>query len=198
MRGRFALPQVRLKASVYVYLAGMVLLLPVKWLFAGIFSAALHEAFHIAAIRLTRRKVLGITVSASGTEICTAALLPREELLCALAGPASCVIGLLLARWFPRLAVCSVLHSLYNLLPVYPLDGGRALLCAAEIALPQPFGDVLCRYIEAVCLIGIGAAAVYGCVILRLGIFPILLAAFLIARAQGGKKPCKDGKLRVQ
>ena len=70
----------------------------------------------------------------------TALMEKGTELFCALAGPVGGLSLLLLSRWFPYIAVCGFLQAAYNLLPLFPLDGGRAVIC-----LLQMFGDLRCK-----------------------------------------------------
>ena len=45
------------------------------------------------------------------------------ELLCTLAGPVAGGLTVLLWRWYPELAVAGLVQTVFNLLPVPPLDG---------------------------------------------------------------------------
>ncbi len=175
---------IRCKASIYLLIPLLLLCFPVKWFAAVAASAVLHELCHMAMLRALRKEVCGVEIGVGGMEIRTEPMAAWQELLCALAGPASCLLTLPIARWFPRLAVCSVFHSLYNLLPIYPLDGGRALLSLAEMLLPLPVADRLCRYVEVAVILGIAGAGIYGTVILHLGLLPVLFAALLLVKAQ--------------
>ena len=56
----------------------------------------------------------------------------RRELLAVLAGPAGSLLLLSLYRVLPRVAVCAAVQGFYNLLPIEPLDGGRALRLCLE------------------------------------------------------------------
>ena len=103
----------------------MLLLFPFS-IFAGVLlAAAVHECGHLLAIRLTGGRVLGIRFHAGGARIETAPMEPGREALCVLAGPAAGALMIFTWNWFPELAVAGVVQTVFNLIPVYPLDGGR-------------------------------------------------------------------------
>lgn len=104
-------------------------------------ACTLHELGHYIAIRLLRGQVARLRVTCVGAEMVLSArcpLGPARELAAALAGPA---VNLLLAlgcaglgeRWWCFAGVNLAL-ALFNLLPVGPLDGGRALGCLLTLA----------------------------------------------------------------
>lgn len=117
----------------WLVLAMMGLLFPVQVTAGVLLAAAVHECGHMLAIRLTGGKVRRLLLHAGGARLETAPMGPGQELLCALAGPVAGVLTVLLWRWFPELALAGLVQTVFNLLPVYPLDGGRALVCARKI-----------------------------------------------------------------
>ena len=96
----------------------------------GCFLAAMavHELAHLLAIRLCRVPVNGICLRFSGAVIRCGFCGYGQEAICAAAGPAaSFLLGWAVLRIAPQLAGMSFLLGAGNLLPVYPLDGGRIL-----------------------------------------------------------------------
>ena len=194
----------RKSGGLLVFLALAVLVLPLRWLGAAILAGAVHEACHWGAVRLCGGEVRRLSAGFSGAEMTVEGLDAGRELLCALAGPVGGLMLLGLSRFLPRTALCAGFQSLYNLLPVYPLDGGRALRCLCALVLPGRAGERVCEAVRHFCLAGIGCLGLYGTLFLHLGLMPLLLAIAIIVRVGGmnggmnGKIPCKTGAFSVQ
>lgn len=180
-----------------IFAALMILLVPLRWLFAAVLAAAIHESFHILAISLVGNRILGIRIGLGGTVIETDVAGNVQELLCAMAGPAGSLLLLTLCHSFPELALCGGVQGLFNLLPVYPLDGGRALLCFLRMVFPKNaarIGKIAGRAVLTL----LASLALYGVLRLSLGISPVILLMLLLIKAFLRKKPCKQRQIRVQ
>ena len=117
--------RIQISAGAFLTLAVLLMLLPIQWVTALFVAAAVHEACHLGAIRLLGADLRQIRVGMRGAVIETGYLSPGRELICTMAGPCGSAALVLLAPWFPRLAICGFVHCFYNLLPIYPMDGGR-------------------------------------------------------------------------
>lgn len=176
-----------ISAAACLFLATAILVLPVPWILAAIAAAVFHELCHIAAVYLCGGKISRLQIGVSGAVMEAEPMSRGKEWICALAGPLGSLLLLLFAKWIPRTAVCGAFHALYNLLPVYPLDGGRAFRCGAELIFPNQ-AEKLCNCAEKICLILIGLLAVYAAVFLRLGLFPVLMAGFLFLKTKAAQR----------
>jgi len=172
-----------LSKTVYIYFALLLLLVPIRLLFAAAVSAAIHELFHIAAICFMGIQIHSIHIGVRGARIHTEPMTGKEELLCSLAGPLSGFLLLFLFRRMPVIALTGAIQSLYNLLPLYPTDGGRALQCCAKLILPHGAADKMIYTAEIITLSAVMALGVYGSVWLRLGILPAALAVSLLLQS---------------
>ncbi len=111
----------------WIVLGLMLLLFPLRFLAGVLLAAAVHECGHLLAIRLTGGRIHRLELRAGGARIVADPMEPGKEILCALAGPAAGVMTILAWRAFPELALAGLVQTAFNLLPVYPLDGGRVL-----------------------------------------------------------------------
>ena len=121
--------------AAYVMAAAALLMLPLEWVITVGTAATIHEVGHLIALFFCLVPECRIQIGLFGAKIETGELLPVQEILCGLAGPAAS-FSLLLWRRFPVLGLIGLIQGVFNLLPVYPLDGGRVLRVLLECFLP--------------------------------------------------------------
>ncbi len=117
----------------------------------------------------------------------TEPLTKLEEIIAALAGPIGGLALLFLSRWAPYVAICGAIQSAYNLIPLFPLDGGRAMLRLLQLMFHDAQGLAIYRVIRFLFNIGIIFLSLIGHY-LGFGIVPIIAAIFVIAKCS-----CKHG-----
>ncbi len=170
--------KLRFTAAGCIALALMLLVLPLRWILAWMAAAAFHEGCHALAVKLCGGHVGEVDIDCTGANMHVSGIARGRELICALAGPVGSLVLVFFAKWIPATAVCAVFQSAYNLLPLYPMDGGRALRCFLEMVMPNHAEKVCC----AVGIATVGllfAGALYAAIGLKLGIMPLLLALIL-------------------
>ena len=179
--------RMEITAGFCILWALLILVLPLKFLLGAAFAALVHELCHALAVRLTGGQVLGLTLDAGGLTMEVSGLDARWELLCALAGPAGSI--LISQVPVPEIAVCALIQGLFNLIPLAPLDGGRALGCALELFCPR-WRRTVQSVVEWAALLGLLAAIP----VFHLGAGAY--AAWMLVAMR--KFPCKQGRKALQ
>lgn len=185
-------PILRLDFSACFLLALGILILPPDWLFGAILAAVIHELCHFCMARFLGVNCTGIRISAAGFVMELVPMNRHEELLTSAAGPVGSLLLLVLVHVYPQLAVCGAIQGLYNLLPIWPLDGGRILRCIL------PGREGVFTVAEWCAGILIMCAGLYLAWKLQLGFWPIGITGFITGKAFLRKIPCKDAVLGVQ
>lgn len=186
------------KPAFLIYLALSLLLLPFWWVLAWFTAVAVHELSHLLMLRLLGLTIYNISFDINGAKIEAEHMMNYRELLCALAGPLGGYLLVLFIRVYPELAVCGVLQSVYNMLPIYPLDGGRILRCLLNIITHNSVSGNTIKYIEWFVLAMLFSVALYSTFVLKLGVLPLILVFALFLKNKSVKFPCKQVKLIVQ
>ncbi len=146
-------------------------------------SVGAHELGHLLVLRAMGIPIEGIRAALGGTEILTKPLSYRQEILAALTGPGVNLLLLLLtADRYPVMALINGVLLMYNMIPIYPLDGGRILRGTLHLMLPLGLAGIMEKICAGVCLASMFLGAGYLCVAYRCGIWPILLCGFLFYR----------------
>lgn len=155
-------------------------------------AVLVHETGHFLALRLCGVPVEGFSLKLTGAVIRTGAAGYRQELLCALAGPGASLLAAAIAcRFAPWFSIVSGGLGLLNLLPLYPLDGGRVLRCAFALL---GWEDRMRPVIRAVTYGTCGLLMLLACWLTaarQAGLWPIFAALLLLCRV--GEANLREG-----
>ena len=195
---RAAKEKLSVTTEFFFFLAVVFLLVPIQWFGAWVLALSFHELCHYTALRLCGGEVAGIQIGCRGITIKTQPLSFGKEAFCAYAGPLGGLVVLLFARYLPRTAICELLFSAYNLLPIFPLDGGRGLTCILKKFLPTVIADRVSCYVENGTLLSIFVIAIYAVFRLGLGLLPAVISVIVLLRSKGIKLSCKKVRLGLQ
>lgn len=151
-------------------------------------SVLCHEMGHLLAMKCCGVQARGISLSLGGAVIQAGEMGNLQELICACGGPAtSILLGAAMLRSCPELALVSLLLGGVNLVPIYPMDGGRILRSIL----------MRCCWKHAALILRItayGTAAIFmvlACWVTawrQSGVWPIFAALVLLWRAGDGEK----------
>lgn len=136
-RRRFSLD---IRPGAVALLAGLYFLLPLRWCVRLVLAVTVHELGHVVALMLCGAEIYGLRMEACGLALRCASLEGAMRTIAAsLAGPAAGVglFCILRGLGYPEGADLSLLYACVNLLPVLPLDGGRALQAIAAARMGE-------------------------------------------------------------
>lgn len=159
---------------------------PADSFFPFLFSVTAHEAGHLMALYFLHVPIRKLSVTVSGAVLETDVLPYRSEIIAAAAGPA---VNLLMfvscLQKYPIFSLVNLCLLLYNLLPFYPLDGGR-ILRAILLSLFQPkTADILEKCIMLTGMISLTACSVYLTCVWHAGLWPVILCAAIFLKIAG-------------
>lgn len=167
--------KVQIDPACFLWWAVLLIALPLRWIIAGFLAAAFHELCHYLAIRLTGGDVGSLRITTGGAVMEAGAMTPGKELFASLAGPMGGLALLAVARWMPLTALCGLVQSIYNLLPLYPLDGGRALHSLARLLTDESKAERWLGYLNRGVTLALTGMVFYAIAVLRLGLWPLIL-----------------------
>lgn len=189
---------IRISPHICLITAIAFLTVPFPWVIGWIVAVLSHEFSHCVALFLCGIPIKGIYMGNGGARIQTHSLSHWQTILCSLAGPAGGFALLLIRDIFPQAVLCSLILSGYNLLPVFPLDGGRALRSLACLLLPAHCAEMVCFFFEMIVFLTVIVLGIVMTFQWNLGMIPLTAAALFLLRMHRIKIPCKSIIKRVQ
>ena len=168
----------------YFLLMLLLLLLPFQWMCAGAIAICFHEICHYFAIKILAENSPGVRFYSYGARMPLPEMRRGRELLCALAGPAGGVILMVFHTVFPKLAFCAMVQTAYNLLPIYPLDGGRALRCVLELTTEPPRAARIVGSVSRITRWGLVIFGIYATLCTSFGVVAAVFTAIVLIRTK--------------
>jgi hypothetical protein len=174
--------RITVEPAVYLLVAVSAMILPLRFVTAWFAATVVHEVCHCLAVWIFGNQLEHIHIGTGGMVIQTNPMCPWKGAVSAIAGPAGGLFLVFFGRQFPMLAVCALVQSIFNLLPLRSLDGERFLHCTISMFLKNGNASCLCDWIDFFTLILILGICLYGSFALKMGLLPVLFALSLILR----------------
>ncbi len=181
-----SLTEISLHPLTVLYIALSLLLGRFSFVFALFFIAFIHELFHVFAARIFKLKISEIQILPIGcyANIENIDTLKRfEQIIVLISGPLSFFFTMALITFFYRTDVISIygyreyseinfFMMIFNLLPIYPLDGGRILKIILSSILSEK------KSITASAIIGLMVSLIFSLQLIKIGQY--LFSSFIL------------------
>ena len=168
---------------------------------ATLLALLLHELAHVLAGKLLKVNTFKIELMPFGGVSLMESCKPWRMALIAMAGPLCNALIVLcflpLVKYNPYEWLCVFLQAnlviaIFNLMPAFPLDGGRVLVCMLSPVLGQTFAERICSVfgmLLGLFLAGAGVACVFYLGQINLSLLAVGMFLFLAALRQGKPSP---------
>lgn len=166
--------RIKISAGAIVLGAAIYFLLDLETTLALLVPIVIHELGHLTVMQALRLSAHAMRVTVKGLQLEYGGYVSFAGLIAAAAsGPAAGIIYAFAASWLGNRyandylllsAGISTVLSLFNLLPVLPLDGGRILHTFAYCAAGRQFADKLidiCGFTVSVAMFALGAVLMW-------------------------------------
>lgn len=148
-----------------------------------------HELGHLVVLRLCGVPVGGIRIGVCGAVIETGWMAYGKEIVCAAAGPAvNILIGASVLRAEPEFGLVNLALAAVNLLPFYPMDGGRMLRAVLLLCCSQEWAERIVHWATVGTCLVLMVLSCWATAALQAGVWPIFAALVLLWRAGGKEK----------
>lgn len=140
------------KASIHIqpgfliYMSLCIMLIPARIILAWLIASVVHEVGHIICIIFMKKEIYSLNIKASGMYIEMESIPHWQEGIIALSGPLIGFSLLFVSKYMPMTALFAMFQGVYNLLPFYPMDGGRVLLGILRSVFGSEKGLRIYRY----------------------------------------------------
>lgn len=172
-----------IRPSFLIFLAAYYYFDPIQSFWPFLTAILAHEGGHLLMLLLLGLPVHRLELTLGGAVMETEALTYRQEILIAMAGPAMNFLLLIgVSRYLPVFALVNFCLLAYNLLPFYPLDGGRILRGILCLQFSRGTASVVEQCIGILGLLAILGAAGYLSMVWKAGWWPVLVCASLCFR----------------
>lgn len=178
-----------------IWLAVLVLFSEPSQLAALLVAVSLHELGHIAVARGLGIGISRFHLSVLGARLEVAREIPYlSELLLAAGGPLSGLLLALGARivsatfvgalgvWLADLSTVSLCLSIFNLLPLPTLDGGRIYFCLLCSLFSLRAARLITRVLALLCLLSLWLLSVYLLLRAEFGLSMLIFSCIFFAR----------------
>lgn len=196
MHRKFRWDRFQVTTGFCIVLAVSLLVVPLPWILAWLVAAYVHEMGHIIAIISGGHRIDRVIIDCWGAKIYTD-FIGKDEWYCALAGSFFALLLLMFIRVIPRVAICAVAQSAFNLLPILPLDGGRALRSILLVKLDEENAHTISQQISTIFMLVFLCLSLY-LLINKFSLTIVLMSVLFLIKILRIKIPCKRGGKWVQ